>query len=372
MSSHAQVMSSKIKNDACFKKDINLSGEFILIRNRRIKMTVDVDHTEEILVENKSRHVMYPIKYKDIFAMYKKASSSYWVAEEVNFQQDLTDIEKLTENEKFFIFHILAFFAASDGIVNENLGTRFMNEVMVPEARAFYGFQIAMEQVHSEVYSLLIDTYVKDEVEKDRLYNAVKYFPAIKEKADWALRWIEDTESPFAQRLIAFALVEGLFFSASFCAIFWLRERGLLPGLSFANQLISRDEGLHTEFACLLYSMINNRISKETVEAMVQEAVEIEMKFITESIPCRMIGMNEDLMKEYIKYVADRMLLMLGYEKIYHVKNPFSFMEAAALDGVSISNFFELKVSNYSKAGVSLEPGKTIPTTVSVDVNDDF
>ncbi len=335
-------------------------------------MTVDMDKNELLLTENKSRHVMFPIMYKDIYAMYKKASSSYWVAEEVNFQQDLSDIEKLTDNEKFFIFHVLAFFAASDGIVNENLGSRFMTEVVIPEARAFYGFQIAIEQVHSEVYSLLIDTYVKDDVEKDKLYNAVKYFPAIKEKAEWALRWIEDKEAPFAQRLVAFALVEGLFFSASFCAIFWLRERGLLPGLSFANQLISRDEGLHTEFACLLYSMIQNRLTKDTVESMVREAVEIEMKFITESIPCRMIGMNEDLMKDYIKYVADRMLLMLGYEKIYHIKNPFSFMEAASLDAVSISNFFELKVSNYSKAGVSLEPGKSIPATVAVDLNDDF
>lgn len=333
---------------------------------------IDKMEGEVLLTENKSRHVMYPIVYKDIFAMYKKASSSYWVAEEINFQQDLTDLDKLSKNEKFFIFHILAFFAASDGIVNENLGSRFMTEVMIPEARAFYGFQIAMEQVHSEVYSLMIDTYVKDEEEKDKLYNAVQYFPAIKEKAEWALRWIENKEAPFAQRLVAFALVEGLFFSASFCAIFWLRERGLLPGLSFANQLISRDEGLHTEFACLLYSMIQNRLSKDTVEAMVREAVDIEMEFIIESIPCRMIGMNDDLMKDYIKFVADRMLLMLGYEKIYHVKNPFSFMEAAALDSVSISNFFELKVSNYAKAGVSLEPGKSIPSMVAVNLNDDF
>lgn len=335
-------------------------------------MTV-TEHTEELLVENKSRHVLFPVMYPDIYKMYKKASASYWVADEINFQQDITDIEKLSHNEKFFIMHVLAFFAASDGIVNENLGTRFMNEVMVPEARAFYAFQIAMESVHSEVYSLLIDTYVKDVDEKKKLFNAVEYFPAIKEKADWALRWINDNDSSFGQRLIAFALVEGLFFSASFCAIFWLRERGLLPGLSFANQLISRDESLHTEFACLLYSKIQNRLPKEKVEAMVSEAVDIEMRFITESIPCRMIGMNEDLMKEYIKYIADRMLLMLGYNKIYNVKNPFTFMEASALDSVSVSNFFELKVSSYSKAGVSLEAGKTtIPSEFAINLNDDF
>ncbi len=330
-----------------------------------------MDH-EELLVENKSRHVLFPIVYNDIYKMYKKASASYWVADEINFMQDLSDIEKLSENEKFFIMHVLAFFAASDGIVNENLAVRFMNDVKVSEARAFYTFQLAIETVHSETYSLLIDTYVKDPIEKDRLFNAVSHFPAIHEKADWALKWIENKDASFAQRLIAFAIVEGVFFSASFCAIFWLRERGLLPGLSFANQLISRDESLHTEFACLLYSKLHNRVPKHMVEDMFKEAVDIEMRFITESIPCHMIGMNADLMKEYIKYIADRVLIMLGYEKIYHAKNPFQFMESASLSELAIQNFFEGRNSSYSKAGVSTEIGKTVPVRAKIDMDDDF
>lgn len=327
---------------------------------------------EPLLSQDKNRYVLFPIakEYDPIFQMYKKASASYWVVEEINFGQDLKDLEKLTENEKFFINHVLAFFAASDGIVMENLGARFMNDIALPEAKAFYSFQIAMESVHSETYSLLIDTYVKDEATKEKLFNAVDNFPAIREKAQWAIKWIEDKDASFAQRLIAFAIVEGVFFSASFCAIFWLRERGLLPGLSFANQLIARDETLHTDFACLLYSYIVNRVPVETVNQMMEEAVDIEMRFITESIPCSMLGMNEVLMKEYIKYIADRLLGMIGYDKIYHKENPFSFMQFSALEGKG--NFFEVKISEYSKAGVGVEKDAAMPDNFEIDMNDDF
>jgi ribonucleotide reductase beta subunit family protein with ferritin-like domain len=307
-----------------------------------------VKDVEPITVETKSRHVLYPIMYPAIFQMFKTAQASYWVTDEINFQQDLADLEKLSADEKSFIRQILAFFAASDGIVMENLSLRFMNDVAIPEAKAFYAFQNAMEAVHSETYSLLIDTYTRDPVEKDRLFNAVLHFDAIRDKANWALKWINDEKASFAQRLIAFAIVEGVFFSASFCAIFWLRKRGLLPGLSFANQLISRDEGLHTEFACLLYSHIQHRVPVDTVRKMFEEAVEIERKFITESIPCSMIGMNSDLMTDYILFVADRILKMLGYEPLYHKKNPFEWMEMSALEGKA--NFFETRVSEYVKA----------------------
>jgi ribonucleoside-diphosphate reductase subunit M2 len=321
-------------------------------------MSKQAHHQEAITIETKSRHVLYPIHYHEEFQMFKKAQSSYWVTDEINFQQDLTDLNKLSEPEVDFIRHILAFFAASDGIVMENLAERFMNEVAIPEAKAFYAFQIAMESVHSETYSLLIDTYTRDPVEKDRLFNAVLHFPAIKEKADWALKWIKNDEACFGQRLIAFAIVEGIFFSASFCAIFWLRKRGLLPGLSFANQLISRDEALHTEFACLLYSRIQNRQTPAVVEGMIREAVDIEKRFITESIPCSLIGMNSDMMTDYIMFVADRILKMLGYAPIYNKQNPFEWMEMSALEGKA--NFFETRVSEYSKAGISLKGSNTM------------
>jgi ribonucleotide reductase beta subunit family protein with ferritin-like domain len=321
------------------------------------------DFDEPLLTESKNRHVMFPVEYPDIFEMYKKHVSTFWTADELNFQQDLIDLEKLTSNEKYFINHVLAFFAASDGIVSENLGQRFSNDVPKAEVRAFYAFQNAMEQVHSESYSLLIDSYVKDPIEKDSLFNAVRNFPAIKEKSDWCQKWITDILSPFSQRLVAFAIVEGVFFSASFCAIFWMRERGLLPGLSFANQLISRDEGLHTQFACLLYSKLNNKLPEKVIHEMFKEAVEIEMHFITESIPCAMIGMNSDLMKEYIKFVADYTIMMLGYQPMYHSQNPFAFMEFASLEGKT--NFFEKRVSEYSKAVVSTDDFK-------VDIDGDF
>lgn len=332
---------------------------------------MNLSENEPLLTETKSRHVMFPLEYPDVWEMYKKSSSSYWVADELNFQQDLVDLERLSKDEKHFINHVLAFFAASDGIVSENLSERFSKDVPKPEVRAFYAFQNAMEQVHSESYSLLIDTYVKDAREKERLFNAVDNFPAIREKAEWGMKWIMDKEAPFSQRLIAFAIVEGIFFSASFCAIFWLRERGLLPGLSFANQLISRDESLHTEFACLLYNKIVNRLDADIVKNMIEEAVDIEMRFITESIPCAMIGMNSNLMRQYIKYIADRISKMLGYKPIYHAQNPFDFMEFAALEGKT--NFFEKRVSEYSKAGVSLQAGNTMPDKLEIDLDaDDF
>lgn len=333
-------------------------------------MGFDSNTNEDLLTEDRNKYVMFPIKYPDIYEMYKKSASAYWLPDEINFQQDVIDIEKLTTNEKFFINHVLAFFAASDGIVMENLATRFSNEIPVPEVKAFYAFQNAMEAVHSETYSLLIDTYVKDNDEKDKLFNAVTNYPAIKNKADWAIQWIQNEEASFAQRLVGFAIVEGLFFSASFCAIFWLRERGLLPGLSFANQLIARDESMHTDFACLLYSKLTNKLSQSLVENMIRDAVEIEKEFIIESIPCSMIGMNKDLMTDYIMYIADRLLLLLGYDKIYNKQNPFQFMEMSASE--TKASFFEVKVSSYAKP-VSFVGGQSvIPTELSIDTSDDF
>jgi len=322
--------------------------------------------------ETKNRFVMFPLKYPRVWEMYKQAVASFWTADELNLQQDIPDLERLSKDEKHFINHVLAFFAASDGIVSENLSLRFYNDIPHPEVRAFYGFQVAIEQIHSEAYSLLIDTYVKDAREKQKLFNAVSNFPAIREKAEWAIKWMVDKEASFAQRLFAFAIVEGIFFSASFCAIFWMRERGLLPGLSFANQLISRDEGLHTEFACELYNQLENtRLNENVIHSMVNEAVDIEMRFITESIPCAMIGMNAVLMRQYIKFVADRLIKTIGYKPIYSVSNPFDFMEFASLEGKT--NFFERRVSEYSKAGVSLNSTAAMPDKFEIDLNaDDF
>ena len=331
----------------------------------------DNDCGEMLLREpiDSSKYVLFPIKHNDIYQMYKKALSAFWIADEINFDQDLKDLEKLTYNEKQFVMQILAFFAASDGIIMENLAGRFLEEIKIPEAKQFYAYQLLNEAIHSETYSLLIDTYCKSENEKMKLLNAVFTFPAIKEKADWAIKWIQNTEVSFAQRLIAFAIVEGIYFSASFCAIFWLRDRGLLPGLSFANQLISRDESMHTEFACLLYSKIQNKVPKEIVNQMIEDAVDVEYRFITESIPCQMIGMNEKLMKDYINYIADRVLQMLGYDKIYHKNNPFQFMEMSSFEGKT--NFFDTKVAEYSHGGVSFNAGKSsIP--VKLTVTDDF
>jgi ribonucleoside-diphosphate reductase beta chain len=306
-------------------------------------------HEEPLLKESKNRFVLFPIEYHDIWQMYKKAEASFWTAEEIDLSPDLADWEKLNEGEKHFISHVLAFFAASDGIVNENLAINFINEVQVPEARCFYGFQVMMENIHSETYSLLIDTYVKDGKEKDHLFNAIETVPCVAKKADWALRWISN--GSFAERLIAFAAVEGIFFSGSFCSIFWLKQRGLMPGLSFSNELISRDEGLHCDFACLLYTKyVQNQLPKEQVTQIIRDAVEIEKEFIIDALPVNLIGMNATLMSQYIEFVADRLLLNLGCEKVYNVSNPFPFMEMISLQNKT--NFFEKRVAEYQKAGV--------------------
>ncbi len=304
---------------------------------------------EPILAENKDRFVLFPIKYNDIWEFYKKSEASFWTAEEIDLSNDISDwTNKLNDNERHFIKHVLAFFAASDGIVNENLAINFLNEVQYPEARCFYGFQIMMENIHSETYSLLIDTYIKDPVEKDKLLHAVDTVPCVGKKAEWALRWISN--GSFAERLIAFAAVEGIFFSGSFCSIFWLKKRGLMPGLTFSNELISRDEGSHCEFACLLYSMLQNKLSEEQVQTIIKDAVEIEKDFITDALPVKLIGMNADLMKQYIEFVADRWLAELGYSKVYNATNPFDFMEMISLQGKT--NFFEKRVGDYQKSGV--------------------
>ncbi len=309
----------------------------------------EVMAVEPILKENKDRFVLFPIRHKEIWQMYKQAEASFWTAEEIDLQPDLVDWEnKLTSDEKYFIKHVLAFFAASDGIVNENLAVNFMNEVQYPEARCFYGFQIMMENIHSETYSLLIDSYIKDTEEKNRLFHALETVPAVALKGEWALRWIEN--GSFAERLVAFAAVEGIFFSGSFCSIFWLKKRGLMPGLSFSNELISRDEGLHCDFACLLYKQLINKLSESRVQDIIKNAVEIEKEFVTAAIPVQLIGMNAELMCQYIEFVSDRLLVALGYSKVYNAKNPFDFMEMISLNGKT--NFFEKKVGDYQKAGV--------------------
>jgi ribonucleoside-diphosphate reductase beta chain len=309
----------------------------------------EVMAVEPILKENKDRFVLFPIRHKEIWQMYKQAEASFWTAEEIDLQPDLVDWEnKLTSDEKYFIKHVLAFFAASDGIVNENLAVNFMNEVQYPEARCFYGFQIMMENIPSETYSLLIDSYIKDTEEKNRLFHALETVPAVALKGEWALRWIEN--GSFAERLVAFAAVEGIFFSGSFCSIFWLKKRGLMPGLSFSNELISRDEGLHCDFACLLYKQLINKLSESRVQDIIKNAVEIEKEFVTAAIPVQLIGMNAELMCQYIEFVSDRLLVALGYSKVYNAKNPFDFMEMISLNGKT--NFFEKKVGDYQKAGV--------------------
>jgi ribonucleoside-diphosphate reductase beta chain len=311
-----------------------------------------MEKKEPLLEENKNRFVLFPIVHDDIWQMYKKEEASFWTAEEIDLTADLADWEKLNEGERHFITHVLAFFAASDGIVNENLATSFLEMVQFPEAKCFYGFQIMMENIHSETYSLLIDTYVKDPKEKSKLFNALETVPCVAKKADWALRWI--SQGTFVERLLAFAAVEGIFFSGSFCSIFWLKKRGLMPGLSFSNELISRDEGLHCDFACLLYTKyIVNKLPEEQVVALITDAVKIEQEFITEALPVDLIGMNSRLMSQYIEFVADRLLVALGYNKVYNVTNPFDFMEMISLQGKT--NFFEKRVAEYQKAGVMTE-----------------
>ena len=301
---------------------------------------------EPLLTPNDNRFVMFPIKDQEVWKMYKKMEDSFWRTEEIDLSKDLKHWQSLKDDEKHFVKHVLAFFAASDGIVLENLGQRFMNEVQLAEARAAYGFQIMMENIHSETYSLLIDTLVKDETEKTKLFEAIDNFPCIKKKADWAIKWINDNRSGFATRLIAFACVEGIFFSGSFCSIYWLKKRGLMPGLTFSNELISRDEGMHTDFAVLLFSKLLNKPKKAKVHEIFKNAVEIEKEFICEALPCRLIGMNQVLMSQYIEFVADRLVVQLGYPKIYNSSNPFDFMEMISLQGKT--NFFEKRVGDYS------------------------
>ena len=302
--------------------------------------------TEILLSEEEKRYVIFPIKQEPIWQMYKKAVSSFWTVEEIDLSKDMDDYNKLKDEEKHFINSVLAFFAASDGIVNENLVERFCNEVQILEAKFFYGFQVAMENIHSETYSLLLDTYIKEKSEKNKLLNAVETIPSVKKKADWALNWISDETSSFGTRVIAFAAVEGIFFSGSFCSIFWLKKRGLMPGLCFSNELISRDEGLHTEFAVLMYSMLKEKPSEETVKQIIKEAVSIEKEFIIESLPCSLIGMNKNLMSQYIEYVADRLLQMLKIDPVYNTSNPFEWMELISIQGKT--NFFEKRVGEYS------------------------
>ncbi|MDQ3142810.1 MAG: ribonucleotide-diphosphate reductase subunit beta [Bacteroidota bacterium] len=306
---------------------------------------------EPILVENPQRFVLFPIQHDDIWLFYKNSVACFWVTEEIDLQQDLTDwAQKLNDNERHFVKHVLAFFAASDGIVNENLAENMLRTVQYTEAKFFYGFQIMMENIHSETYSLLIDTYIKDNAEKHYLFNAIDNLECVKEKAEWALRWIN--QGSFVEQLIAFAAVEGIFFSGSFCSIFWLKKRGLMPGLSHSNELISRDEGMHCDFACLLYNQhIKNKLPKDKLEAIIVEAVEIEKKFVTDAIPVSLIGMNAAMMCEYIEYIADRLLLALGNEKVYRTENPFAWMDMISMQGKT--NFFEKKVSEYQKAGVT-------------------
>ncbi|EPZ30757.1 Ribonucleoside-diphosphate reductase subunit M2 [Rozella allomycis CSF55] len=308
------------------------------------------EQNEPILKENPTRFVLFPIQYHDVWQMYKKSVASFWTVEEVDLSKDMHDWERLNSDEQHFISHVLAFFAASDGIVNENLVERFAQEVQIPEARCFYGMQVFIENIHSEMYSLLIDTYIKDPQRRSYLFNAIETLPCVRKKADWALRWISDENSTFSERLVAFAAVEGIFFSGSFAAIFWLKKRGLMPGLTFSNELISRDEGLHCDFACLLFSLLKNPASQETVTSIIKEAVEIEQEFLTEALPVNLIGMNCGLMKKYIEFVADRLLVALGCPKVYHTENPFDFMEMISLQGKT--NFFEKKVGEYQKAGV--------------------
>ena len=306
------------------------------------------NNLEPLLTPDENRFVMFPIKYEDIWSMYQKQVDCFWRPEEIDLSKDSAHWDALNKDEQYFISMILAFFAASDGIVLENLAQRFMSDVQVSEARAFYGFQIAMENIHSNTYSNLIETYIKDKDEKSKLFNAISNYPCIKKKSDWAQKWIHDNRSSFATRLVAFACVEGIFFSGAFCSIFWLKKRGLMPGLTFSNELISRDEALHCEFAILLYSKLIKKMDKNRIHDIIKEAVEIEIEFICEALPCRLIGMNSQLMTQYIKFVADRLSLQLGYKKIYNVINPFDFMEMISIE--SKTNFFERRNDSYALA----------------------
>ena len=320
---------------------------------------------EPLLRDNPNRFVLFPIQYQDIWQKYKEAEASIWTMEEIDLGNDMKDWDSLNDDERHFLKHVLAFFAGSDGIVLENLAERFMSDVKVPEARCFYGFQIAIENIHSETYSMLIETYIRDPEEKTRLFQAIDTIPCIKSKAEWAMKWISSTSS-FAERLVAFAAVEGIFFSGSFCSIFWMKKRGLMPGLTFSNELISRDEGLHTDFACLLYNRhLVGKMSQARVEEIICEAVRIEKEFVCGALPVRLIGMNHDLMSQYIEFVADRLLDALGHEKVYNASNPFDFMEMISLQGKT--NFFEKRVGDYQKAGVMGDTGNSKVFSLEAD-----
>ena len=321
----------------------------------------NVQSEEELQKLSLDRFVLFPIENHKIWEFYKKAEASFWTTEEIDLHQDLIDWNKLNEKEKHFLKHVLAFFAASDGIVNENLAVNFMREVTNPEARCFYGFQIAMENIHSETYSLLIDTYVKDKEEQNYLFNALENVPSVKKKGEWALKWLNEKNTTFAERLIAFAAVEGIFFSGSFCSIFWLKKRGLMPGLCFSNELISRDEGMHCDFACLLHSMLRNPVHEKRIKEIIDEAVKIEREFVTGALPVDLIGMNNKLMAQYIEFVADRLLVAFGCTKLYNSSNPFPWMELISLEGKT--NFFEKRVSEYQKAGV-MEKNKEVSVKI--------
>ncbi|KAJ1656390.1 Ribonucleotide-diphosphate reductase (RNR), small subunit [Dispira simplex] len=342
---------------------VSLSSDTLIRARPHIKDDAELarirklEAEEPLLKSNPGRFVLFPIKYHEIWQMYKKAEASFWTAEEVDLSKDMHDWERLNDNERHFIKHVLAFFAASDGIVNENLLERFSNEVQIAEARCFYGFQIMIENIHAEMYSLLIDTYIRDVKERDYLFQALHNIPCIRRKADWALRWIGDQRASFGERLVAFAAVEGIFFSGSFASIFWLKKRGLMAGLTFSNELISRDEGLHTDFACLLFSHLRTKPSPEVVKAIIVEAVGIEQEFLSDALPVSLIGMNATLMKQYIEFVADRLLVALGCRKHYRSENPFDFMDLISLQGKT--NFFEKRVSDYQKAGVMRAPGNS-------------
>ena len=323
--------------------------------------------TEKILQDNPGRFVLFPIEHNDIWKLYKQQEACFWTAEEIDLAQDIQDWEhKLNDDEKHFVKHILAFFAASDGIVNENIALNFVNEVQYTEAKMFYGFQIMMENIHSETYSLLIDTYIKDREDQNKLFNAIETIPAIKRKAEWAMRWIEN--GTFVERLIAFAAVEGIFFSGSFCSIFWLKKRGLMPGLTFSNELISRDEGMHCDFACHLFNNhIDNKLSETQIKEIITSALAIEKEFILEALPVRLIGMNADLMAQYLEFVTDRLLVALGCSKVYNSENPFDFMQNIALQGKT--NFFEKRVAEYQKAGVNNKNDESIEDAFSGDID---
>jgi len=338
-----------VEKEEELKEELKEKEEILIKKEESLTKGLLETKEEPLLKDSNDRYVMFPIQDNDIWKMYKKQEDSFWRVEEIDFTKDLDDWNKLSENEKYFVKMILAFFAASDGIVLENLGMRFMKEVQLSEARAFYGFQIMMENIHSITYSTMIETYIKDKEEKMSLFKALDEFECIKKKGNWAIKWINDESSSFAKRLVAFACVEGIFFSGAFCAIYWLKKRGLMPGLTFSNELISRDESLHTEFAVLLYSKLNNKMSEEEVQDIIKECVEIEKEFICEALPCRLIGMNAGLMTQYIEFVADRLVSQLGYKKIYGTSNPFDFMEMISIE--KKGNFFETRISEYSLVG---------------------